>query len=333
LSATPRCFILNVTDAPVGARWEQNHEELYRYNNRVTGRASLNDAGPGSRIVYYATSKSRHDAKHFIAAATVSYIEPGWSGPWVVRLQDYDPLPTPVTVEELELEGWNRQHAITEITFDTYRALLSAGGLAVEATGRPGDVPGREEAEVPDVGLGGGRVAERIVRQYPIGDDIPALTVPGPVPGVLDGGLDLVPHYTETATGLVPDDPDALPARPRDPKRDKLAEQRAVDITTRALNNAGWLLVADRQKDGVGYDLEFTRHDDRLNVEVKGIVGRRLAFNVTPKELWRARTDARWVLIAVTDVLTPKNAFELHVVTRDQVATADRTVTGYRLRL
>ncbi len=48
LSGMPRCFLLNVTDAPVGARWETNHDEVYRYDETVTGRASLNDAGPGA---------------------------------------------------------------------------------------------------------------------------------------------------------------------------------------------------------------------------------------------------------------------------------------------
>ncbi|QTE30029.1 protein NO VEIN domain-containing protein [Pengzhenrongella sicca] len=334
LSATPRCFMLNVTDAPVGARWEQNHQELYRYDTTVTGRRSLNDGGPGSRIVYYATSKSRRDAKHFIARATVSYIDPGWTGPWVAQLEEYTPFPAPVPVDELELVGWNRQHAITEITYDTYRALVRAGGLPFETAGSSSAVPGLEETEVADLGLGGGRVAERVLHDFPIrDDDVPSLEIPDPLPtGVHGGGLVLVPRYIETATGLVSDDPNALPARPRDRKRDKIAEQRAVELATKALVKDGWVLHSDRQKDGVGYDLEFKRADAQLNVEIKGIVGRRLAFNITPKELWRAQTDPRWVLIAVTDVLTPRS-FSLHVVTRDRVAAADRAVTGYRIRL
>jgi hypothetical protein len=80
----------------------------------------------------------------------------------------------------------------------------------------------------------------------------------------------------------------------------------------------------------VGYDLRFEKAARTLKVEVKGVQGAKLHFNLTPKEFWRAETDPAWVLIAVTSVLSPK-AYRLNLVSRDQVVMADRVVVGYRV--
>ena len=84
ISGTPRCFILNVTDAPVGSKWETDHTSVYRYDDNVTGRMSFNDAGPGSRVLYYSTSNSSTNKMHFMGHAEVKYIADGWTGPWEV---------------------------------------------------------------------------------------------------------------------------------------------------------------------------------------------------------------------------------------------------------
>ncbi len=78
--------------------------------------------------------------------------------------------------------------------------------------------------------------------------------------------------------------------------------------------------------------LEITNGTQTLHVEVKGVQGSRLAFNLTPKEYWRAETDPEWVVVAVTSVLSPTN-YRLNLVTRDTIVTADRVITGFRLTL
>ena len=103
-----------------------------------------------------------------------------------------------------------------------------------------------------------------------------------------------------------------------------------MDARREALKRDGWTRSANRQSDGVGYDLEFTKNARTLKVEVKGIQGRTLAFNVTPKEWWRAETDPDWVLVAVTSVLSPRD-FRLHLLTRNVVVGGTRTVASYRL--
>lgn len=89
-------------------------------------------------------------------------------------------------------------------------------------------------------------------------------------------------------------------------------------------------MVMDCQNFGVGYDLLLQKDHRRIHAEVKGIISNTLAFNLTPKETWRVETDD-FAVIAVTNVLSP-NAYELHFLTRDALAKAERIVTGYRLK-
>ena len=65
-------------------------------------------------------------------------------------------------------------------------------------------------------------------------------------------------------------------------------------------------------------------------MEVKGIQGTRLAFNLTPKELWRATIDDSWVLVAVLSVLSP-TSFSPVLLDRKEVVEAPMVATGYRV--
>lgn len=322
ITGIPRCFILNVTDAPVGAKWEIDHESVYRYDHTVSGRQALNNAGPGSRVIYYSTHNAKHHRMTFSARADVHYIASGWSSPWSAHLTGYEALPVPVPAAQVSIPGWNRQNAITEISWDTYRALLSAGGLELDAPQR-----------APRVDPGADVIAERVAEDFPPDAAPDALAVPDELPGgTLSGREPRRLHYLESPTGVAaPGAPPAGGRSPADRKRDKAAEQRAVQIATAALAAGGWKLAADRQAEGVGYDLEFARDGRTLKVEVKGIQGRDVAFNLTPKEWWRAETDPEWVVVAVTNVLSPR-AFAVHLLARDTVLEADRVVTGYRVR-
>jgi hypothetical protein len=113
-------------------------------------------------------------------------------------------------------------------------------------------------------------------------------------------------------------------------RRDKLAEERGVQIATQFMTDRGWKLLTDHQTSGDGFDLRFAQGERTLNVEVKGIQGAALAFNLTPKEWWRAQTDPAFVVLAVTSVLSPQDYF-VNIVTRDRLVTARREVLSYRL--
>lgn len=316
---TPRCFIFNTTDAPAGAKWETDHQSIYRFDATVTGRAPLKDAGPGSRIVFYSTSKSRHHPKHFIAVAEVDYIAPGWTGPWEALITGYTELPAPVPGSTLDMDGWNHQHAITEITWGTYQAILEAGGPSSSGAGTTGQTdPGAAVA------------AKRVLTDFPAEAGVATLVVPDvlpagtviPAPAAAPTYVESEDHESVTTTNL--------PPRPTNVERNREAEQRAVTLTRLALEADGWTLTRDCQKDGIGYDLRFAKDARELHVEVKGVQSSTLAFNMTPKETWRLETDPDFVVVAVTSVLSPRD-YKLHLLTRMQLASASRIVTGYRL--
>lgn len=321
LTGVPCVFILNTTDAPVGARWETDHHTVYRYDGTVTGRVPLNEAGPGTRILYYSTRNSSQNKMSFVAHAEVQYIAPGWTGPWEAQLAGYTEFATPVPVSDVNIMGWNRQHAITEIAWDTYVEILTSGGVGAEL-----------DSSAPAGDPGGDVVASRVLNDFPAATVASPLHVPATLPvGAFPMTEPVEPRYEESPDGSAVAGPPSMPPRtPSQRRKDRLAEQRAVELTTEGLTKDGWRRSADRQKDGVGYDLEFRKGGRRLKVEVKGIQGSDLVFNLTPKEAWRAETDPDWIVVAVTGVLSPRAA-QLHLLTREKVAAARRVVVGYRL--
>lgn len=315
----PRCFIINVNDAESGSAWETDHEFRYAFDSSVSGREAFKDAGPGSRVVYYATRKHKVNPMHFIGHAEVEYIGPGWTGPWEATIANYTEFNRPVPVDEVDDGDWNRQISITEVTVGTYFALLRAGG---------NDLAARSEDAANDPG--GAVVAQRVLEEIPMPEQAPDLAVPAFLPlGDVKLPPAREPAYEESKTGMTATTGD-LPT-PKNAARNKLAETRAVELVTQALEAQGWTMVMDQQKWGVGYDLLFQKNSRRLHAEVKGIISSRLAFNLTPKESWRAETDDDFAVIAVTNVLSP-TAYELKFLTREDLAGAERVITGYRLK-
>lgn len=66
----------------------------------------------------------------------------------------------------------------------------------------------------------------------------------------------------------------------------------------------GLIMKEDCQIKGVGYDFVFANKKERMHVEVKGVSGSQIDFNLTPKELKCAKSDNKWKLLVVTDALT-----------------------------
>ena len=332
LTQTPRCFLLNVNDAPNGgARWESNPHEVYRYDDKVTGRGSLNDAGPGSKVVHYATSKSSAFPKHYIAIADIDYISPGWDGPWEARLANYQQLATPIPAQAVDISGRNMQHAITEISFATYMQIVDEGGATNNLQRSPfsGPIDFNRKNQMED--LGSARTAERVLSEFPPNK----MSIPISIPSALvSGPIELTephtPSYSETEDTLTSKVSSSKQRRKDSKLPNKMAEERAIEIAKRAMLLQGWTMSGDRQLDGVGYDLEFKSGNRELHIEVKGIQGPNCDFNMTPKETWRAETDDDWAIIAVTSVLAPEK-FTAQMITREQLRSAERTVLSYRV--
>lgn len=153
----------------------------------------------------------------------------------------------------------------------------------------------------------------------------------------------ITPQQATAVRNLFPGTPPALTSAPRvaakepaagwgpsqDRERNKLIEQAGIDETIRHFEGLGYTLTADRQLDGVGYDIEMSNGIETLHIEAKGIASFNLAFNLTEKEFQRAGDDDHFRLSAVTDALgTP----QVSVMTGPEMLALRITPTQYRVR-
>ena len=321
---TPRCFVLNSTDAKQGNAWETDKQTRYSYDANVTGRAPFTDAGPGSLVLFYNTGSHSQDRMSFTATARVEYISPGWRGPWDAELADYQTLANPVPASHVQISGRNPQHAITEITWEQYQAIVEAGS---------GHKPQPEQVGVGR-DIGGAQAAQHILEDFQpdtvevVGDPVPARRT-----GTLEPEPERERRYSDDGQRV---DGGVFEPRhgrtPSDRQRDKATEKRAVELAVKHLEAHGWRQTADRQAEGVGYDLDMSDGTRTIHLEVKGIRGPRTEFNLTSKEWWRAQTDPDFVLAAVTDALDPKKV-RVNLITPEELVGADRVPTQYRVAL
>lgn len=102
-----------------------------------------------------------------------------------------------------------------------------------------------------------------------------------------------------------PDESDNKRTNRRKPSQEQIrkVEQAAVNVAIKFFFKKGLSLVDDCQQRGVGYDFVFANKKKRLHVEVKGVSGSKIDFNLTPKELKSARNDRAWSLLVVTEAL------------------------------
>lgn len=307
LLGAPGTFILNEADHPVSAEYADVHGEYYGFNARVSGRMPLLEAGTGSRVVFYRTRKATSKKQHFVAQAVVEGIEQIEPGRWRAKLTQYQEL-QPVSVEDVSLPDWNRQHGISEIHPDKFDEIVRRGRSEPASLER--NVVGPYE-EVPlDRPVGGDALA-------------PDLEVPDAPHHALP------PLGADTERELAEGEAPSRRSR-RERELDRRAELRAVEIVRVYLADRGWSVHKDRQKDGVGYDLDVTNGKDFLKVEVKGIQSTRLAFNMTAKEWVVAMANANYVVITVNKVLT--ESFYVTILNRGSLSKLQRQVTQIRLR-
>lgn len=318
LNNTPRCFILNASDKGQGLTWETDHRDIYRFDSTVSGRKALWDAGPYSRVLFYSTSNSRINPMTFTGCAMVTEISGTHdSEEHELTFEDIVEFSRPVPSDKVNIFGWNRQISITEIPFSLWSEICAAGGYT-------GFSDATTDSEL---------VEERATAAASRG-------LPQPI---IPGGFKLLDqtHWAPQALGE-PDKPDysvdednrlrpknsLLEGRLPNQETNRLVEQRAIEVVRRAMALDGWREVADRQRDGCGYDLEFERDARTAHVEVKGIKGPYLVFNVTPKERWRIESDPLFVLIAVTRAVSSEP--QLHQFHPHDFSSLRFRATGYR---
>lgn len=130
-------------------------------------------------------------------------------------------------------------------------------------------------------------------------------------------------------------------ARQPDPEVRKRIETAAVDHATayyESREGGGWT-VESVENQGLGWDLDVTRGDDVLRVEVKGLSGREVCVELTPNEFKKMlspehRSD--YVVYIVTEADQPQA--DSHVFSYNRPASSRHehvwaTTDGRRLRI
>lgn len=331
LTQRPRCFILAQSDGELGSAYERDYKRHYRYGKKVPGRLAFNDAGPGSQIIYYATGNNSFLPKtHFAAARVADILGTPQSDTWTARLSDFVEFDTPLPLADVDIEGRSIQHSFVEISFDTYREILAAAGVPLtNILYGSNTLTSINPRELNNSNATPEFLNDDNVQQMPPLEEI---EIEFQIPDRLFvQDLDSS-NLKNSSTGYLPKSSlnpakASHPQRNRNPAERKFTEDRAVAIARKSLQQQGWEEVGDRQLDGVGYDLDFHDGEREVHVEVKGISGPNLRFELTRKELHMAKTDECWVLVAVTRARTRNPC--LHILNRQQVLDSGPEPTSY----
>lgn len=123
------CFILNVSEASVSAKYRDEFGKTYGFTDSVTGRVPLLEADAGAKVLFYNTSNSKlKPTKSFLAHAQVAEIERFSDGSYRVSFANFEHFPSPIPRDDVQVEGWNSQHAIAEIGAEGFKSMISLGG-------------------------------------------------------------------------------------------------------------------------------------------------------------------------------------------------------------
>lgn len=336
----PQCFILNIADHPVSDQYADVPGESYGFDDDVSGRVPFLEAGPGSRVIFYRTRKATELPKRaFIGHAIVTQVGPTDGENYRASLSEYQEFDHPVLANDVAVDNWNPQHGIVEIDYQTLAALVSAG-TGAEVPPTPAASPKApptapiDSPVPPDVT--DDTAAKKLLESLPDVDAPVDLSSAQTMPDSLPR-LEAEPSPEVAVT--LPHDGDAADETSDEQRKrgarkqrllDRYAEQRAVHVARVYLARQGWKLHRDCQKLGIGYDLEYRKEGSVRHVEVKGIQGGRLIFNLTALEWARVLEDPNFVVIAVTGLLHPAD-MKIHVVARDRLAAAARKATQYRI--
>ena len=118
-------------------------------------------------------------------------------------------------------------------------------------------------------------------------------------------GVEILPPLKRVSYKEARNETDDKRGSRRKPSQEQIrkVEQAAVNVAIKFFFKEGLWMIEDCQQKGVGYDFVFGNRKKRLHVEVKGVSGSKIDFNLTPKELKCARNDREWKLLVVTNAL------------------------------
>jgi hypothetical protein len=314
----PWVFVCNYAENEASAVHGDVHGITYGFHEDVTTWRGIVTSGPGSLIVFYNTSHAPVNKLSFTGVARVRRVHEMFDSSnnrrkWRVHLEDYQDI-QPVRANAITIPGRNVQHGIQAITWNSFAEILDLGQQPIDRF---------EELEVLDNPTESGTVNSSPLDR--VAGRGPDLVIPVPNPLRLSVSEEVAYELSDEVRGQsVEGKRDG-----RDSATNKRKEIRAIEIATTYMQLQGWTLARDCQKDGVGFDLEFARGDETLLVEVKGIGGPAIAFNMTAKEWHLCTTNSKFLLIAVTNVLDD-DAFRVNPLWPVDICRLQRRATQYR---
>lgn len=314
----PWVFVCNYAENEASAVHGDVHGITYGFHEDVTTWRGIVNSGPGSLIVFYNTSHAPVNKMSFTGVARVRTIHEMFDSSnarrqWRVHLEDYQDI-EPVPSDAVTISGRNVQHGIQAISWSSFSEILGLGQQSIDRF---------EDLELVDSAAGNETANSSPLDR--VAGRGPDLVIPAP--GLL--GLTISEEVAYEMSAEVGGQSTGSRRDGRDSATNKRKETRGIEIATTYMQWQGWTLIRDCQRDGVGYDLEFARGDDVLLVEVKGIGGSAIAFNMTAKEWHLCMTDKRFLLLAVTNVLDD-DAFWVHPLWPSDISRFQRRATQYR---
>jgi hypothetical protein len=319
LKGEPWIFICNYAENAASAVHNDVFGITYGFHENVTTWRGLVASGSGAFIVFYNTSSAPHSKMSYSSFARIEKIEEAKEldgkgrRHWKAKLSDFHML-TPVPEYKVEITGRNPQHGIQAITFDTFQQIVELGRGDGYLHAFEDNEPAVQPLVEATFDLTG------VLRRGPSLDNVaPDLKVTSP--RELDESMSEREFSADKAVSG---------SRKSTKNLDKQTETQAVDIALAYLSGQGWELLHDNQLDGVGYDFEFIKDGVSLLIEVKGIRGAKLEFNMTAREFFVCNKKENFRLIAVTNALN-ENDYKIHVLCPSDIFQMRRRVTQYRL--
>lgn len=109
-----------------------------------------------------------------------------------------------------------------------------------------------------------------------------------------------------------------------DPFKRKCVEDSAVNETTKFYENLGYS-VDSREKDNLGWDLEATLGNETLKIEVKGLSGSEVIFELTPNEYQKmGEFKEEYIVCVVTDALNSSHKLHRFLFSKENNEWEDR---------
>jgi hypothetical protein len=246
---------------------------------------------------------------------------------------NYSLFDRPISRDEVEIVGWNWQNAMEEIDFTTFSQFMSSGYMDTGTDINNYAMSGVSSLSKPPTNSS----SITTLPASPYSEPVIVKSTWKPIPSE-SVQLSKISEITKPDITFRDGNKSEMLTRLGTPinygagDTNKFAERRAIHVVKTYFYVHEWHLKRDRQLDGCGYDLEFVKDDQELHVEVKGIKGRNITFNLTELEWQRVLDDELFIVATVTEVLKSETE-NLSFINRAEIAAAKRRILQFRIEI